>query len=152
MRKKVDGKNVFYTIAWTPLVPYDRFNASRFLPELPGIAEIIGIQGSEEKTLMFLECWREGLRSGLKGLLEADSPAFRDIRRKLNEYDLVFRFTEVTSSPHDMKDIMYWLIQETLPPFNNADGFSDTGRYRSINVKEINRSGEDVIERIPPYR
>ena len=63
MRKKIQGKEVFYTIAWTQVVKYDRFNASRMLPELPGIAEILSIEGGEYKTLMFLECWREGLRS-----------------------------------------------------------------------------------------
>jgi len=152
VRKKIHGKEVFYTIAWTPIVTYDRFNASRILPELPGIAEILSIEEGGHKTLMFLECWREGLRSGLKNLLEADSPVFGDIRRRLNEYDTAFRFTEVTTSPHDLKDIMYWLIQATHAPFNNVEAFTDTGRYRAINVKEIARSGEDIIERIPPHR
>ncbi len=150
MRKRVHGKEVYYTLAWSAVNAYDRFSASRFLPELPGIIEIMSIENGNYQTLMFLECWREGLRSGIKNLLEPDSPKFSDLRRKLTRYDIAYRFTEVNSSPNDLKDIMYWLIQATHAPFNNIDGFTDTGRYTSINVKELNRNGEDIVERIPP--
>ncbi len=150
MKKRVHGQEVYYTLAWSPVKAYDRFSASRFLPELPGIVEIISIENGAFRTLMFLECWREGLRSGIKNLMEPDSPKFRDIRRELARYDIAYRYTEVNSSPNDLRDIMHWLIQATSAPFNNVTGFTHTGRYRIINVKEISRNSEDIIERIPP--
>lgn len=149
MRKDVIKDDVYYSILWSQLYRYDRHEATRILPELPGILWLLYLRQSKEEHLMFYSCWRDGCRDGLRNLMDGTYRKLPEVRRQLDTDRLFYRYTVIDSSMKDLQDIMFWLINSYTPRFNNAEGFQDSKRYRNIYVKESERKKDDVVDRMP---
>ena len=139
MKKEIHRGNVHYTIDWSPHTDYDKFRV-RGLPDTPGIVELFHrhAPGSLE-SLIFLDCWREGLRTGIAMFMDPLVPRLEDIRTQICDLDLVYRFCPVETSPRDLKDILHWLIRTYKPKYNNHE-YSCSRRYDAIAVTETERS------------
>jgi len=48
-----------------------------------------------------------------------------------------------------MKDIMYLLIMNYQPAFNDLQNFSDSGRYDDISLNEMSMKEGETVERFP---
>ena len=70
MKKTVIGKEVYFTLAWSPLYPYDRFEAMRKMPELGGIICLLYQNQSRVEYLIFYSCHRDGCRVGFKKFMD----------------------------------------------------------------------------------
>ncbi len=149
MRKDVRKNNVYYGIAWSPWYPYDKYEAMKILPELAGIIELGDIHGDGMRSLMMIGCWRDGLRVELRKFLDPLTPTLTHLRKEIENRDFFYRFTVIDTNPQDMRDILFWLIKEYEPVFNNTNDFSDSKRYETINVRELYRDSDEVIENIP---
>jgi hypothetical protein len=152
MKKTVLENNVYYTVAWSPMRMYDKHAASRILPELAGIVCLLREQKKEEHDyLMFLACWRNGLRLSLKNFMDPLFSKYKDIATRLESEKVLYKFTVVDTSPSDMQDAMYGLIRTYQPEYNNIGEFQDSKRYKNIFVKEIEMGKEDIIEKFPMF-
>lgn len=152
MKKSVLENNVFYTIAWSKDFSYEKHSASRILPELAGILCLMEkARRGEPGYLLFYSCWSEGLRMGLKNLMDPVISPSKWLQQQLEGRSMLFKYTIVESSPLDMQDVMYWLIHEYSPLLNSLEEFSDSKRYRDIYVKELLIGDDRVTERFPKY-
>ena len=88
------------------------------------------------ESTLFYACWRDGLRVGLAKLMDELVLKHNDLREKLLEHDMYFKYTVIDTSPLDIQDIMFWLIKENKPSLNDVKGFTDSRRYMNIFVKE----------------
>jgi hypothetical protein len=148
MKKDVVGAEVYYRLEWSPFFRYDKHQASRIMPNLPGIIGLYTRNQSVFAPVLFFECWRDGVRDGMKNFLDPLYFRFRDIRGMIDMEDIWISFTIVESSPQDLKDILFFLIKAHTPRFNNAESFGDSRRYRSINIKETRMEGFDFSARL----
>ena len=110
MKKKVHNKNAYYIIGWSKIFKYERIIAARILPELPGILFIYEKEGSVLKELLCYACWRDGLRMGIKRLLDPIFSSQPKIMQAMQGKDLYYKYSIIDTSPSDMQDIMFWLI------------------------------------------
>ena len=144
MKKNTREKNVYYSINWSRLFEYDKYEARRVLPELPGI---IWVQNKIEKrieTALFYACWRDGLRVGFSKLMDDLVLKHNDLREQLIQYDMFYRYCVIDTNPQDLRDIMFWLIKEYKPILNDIKDFKDSKRYMNIFVKEIEDKTSDI--------
>lgn len=152
MKKSEYRDDVFYTIVWSRLIPYDRHSAARVLPEMPGILCFMEKpKRGDPRYLVFYSCWRDGLRMGLKNLFDPDLGRHKKLAAMIARHELLYKYTMIDSSARDMQDVMYWLIRNYTPEYNSLDEFSDSKRYKEIYVKEMELEGDQVIERIPNF-
>ena len=148
MEKNVNGDNVYYQIAWSAVTPFDKYRALG-IPDLPGIVCLLTeISSSQIEYLLFYSCWRTGLRKGLREITNPEFSRFPGIVEHVKNNTLLYKYTVIDKSVEDMNDIMYWLIKQYLPVYNNSVDFSDSKRYREIYMKESWMKDEDVVERI----
>ena len=75
----------------------------------------------------------------------------RNIAQQFDNRKLLYKYTIVDSSLQDMQDVMYWLIQNYNPEFNQILDFGDSKRYQNIYVKEMTMRDDQYIEKIPRY-
>jgi hypothetical protein len=135
MKKDIIGDNVYYAIEWSEFHKYDRFSATRVLPDMPGILHFAEKKGSMMSDLFFFASWREGLRTGIKNLFDPMFSKLSVTSRDLQSRDLYYRYTVIDTSPSDMQDILFWLVRSYKTLFNNAK-FADSERYRDISIRE----------------
>ncbi|HOK03199.1 MAG TPA: hypothetical protein PKX79_11035 [Spirochaetota bacterium] len=137
-KKDVRGDDVYYAIEWSRLFEYDKYTARRVIPELPGIMWLLHPVKTEVESLLFYACWRDGLRVGLRKLLDDSfiNTGKEDLRDLLLQHELLYRFAVIDTSPQDIQDIMYWLIKEYKPLYNDLAKFTDSKRYMNIFIKE----------------
>ncbi len=152
MEKSVIDNEVLYHIAWSPIRQFDKYTAGG-IPEMPGIICLFHKRSDTDfEYLLFYSCWRNGLRIGLKDITDPDLKKFPQILPYVEMKNLYYRYTVIDSGLKDMNDVLYWLIKEYQPEFNNTIDFEDSGRYKDIFMKESAMSEKDVIERIPKIR
>jgi hypothetical protein len=147
MKKDVRGQDVYYSINWSRLFEYDKYEARRVLPELPGIIRIQNRINKKMETTLFYACWRDGLRVGLSKLMDDLVLKHNDLREKLLENDMFYQYSVIDKSPLDIQDIMFWLIKEHKPSLNDSKGFNDSKRYMNIFVKEIEDKSGDIYKK-----
>jgi hypothetical protein len=140
MKKNVRERDVYYFIEWSRLFTYDKHEARRALPELPGILWLQNKINRKMETALFYACWRDGLRVGLAKLMDDLVLKHNQLREELIKYDLYFRYCIVDTHPKDIQDIMFWLIKEYKPLLNDKDAFTDSKRFMNIYVKETQDS------------
>jgi hypothetical protein len=147
MQKKVKDDTVYYAIGWSKTFKYDRISAARILPELPGILYLYEESKGRLKDLLCYACWRDGLRMGIKVLLDPIFSTQPQLLKQLKDKKLYFKYTIIDSSPQDMQDVMFWIMRSYAPVLNNSKEFTDSKRFREICVKEANlKKGEIDIK------
>jgi hypothetical protein len=152
MKKTVIGNEVYYTLAWSAIYPYDRFDAMRKMPELGGIIALLYMTQSRKDYLIFYSCHRDGCRVGFKKFMDPYATKYPEIIKELDLTRLYFKFTVVDEGTvKDVQDIMYWLIR-TYEPRYNENTFKDSQRFENIYLNEVERNKDDVIEKIHTHR
>jgi hypothetical protein len=136
MKTTAVDENVYYEIEWSEPYKYDRISAGRILPDMPGILMFTEMKGKDHYPLFLFASWREGLRSGMKNLMDDMFSKMPDTAIHLKSADLYYCYTVIDTSPLDMKDILFWLIRTYTPEYNNAETFKDSKRFTEIAVKE----------------
>lgn len=136
MKKTAADSSILYEIEWSIPFRYDRISAGRILPDMPGILFFTEKKGDSHYPLLIFAAWREGVRSGMKNLMDEMFSAMPETSKQLKQKELYYRYAVVDTTPQDMKDILFWLIRTYDPEFNTGTGFHDSGRFRDIGVKE----------------
>lgn len=147
MKKKIVSNEAYYTIAWSPVIAFNKYSITRVLPELPGIV-LFSRNSKGRKPIFIYGCWREGIRLGIKYLFD---PAFSKVPKiayELLDDALYFKYTVIDTDIKDMQDVMSLLILKYKPQFNNTS-FKDSGRYAVIHLRETEMKNGEVVEKIP---
>ena len=145
---KVHEDSVYYTIAWSKVYPFDKYSASRIIPELAGLLYFTRQWDDRDgKPLFIYGCWRDGLRMGFKLLFDPMFSKLPGIAHSLLEAPLFFKFTVVDTTPMDLKDVMSNLISRYRPDFNSAD-YAPSNRFSAVYVKETKMREGDVSGRV----
>jgi hypothetical protein len=152
MKKTIIGSDVYYTLAWTPVYRYDRFEAARIMPELGGIISLLYRNQSKIDYLIFYSCHRDGCRVGFKKFMDPAFSRYPEIVKELDLSRLYYRFCIIDEgNVLDVQDILYWLIRTYRPRYNETN-FKDSRRFDNIYLNEVSRGEHDVVERIVGHR
>lgn len=135
MNKKVVGLNVYYGLGWSRVLTYDRHEASRVLPELPGLIMFLEKQSDSYYPVLVYATWREGLRIGMRDLFDSYFTKCPPIMQR-NLKRLYYKYAIVDSSKSDLLDLFFWLIREYQPELNTSN-VHDSKRYEQISVREV---------------
>jgi hypothetical protein len=149
VKKSIVGESVFFVIEWSEYFLYDRISAGRILPDMPGILQFAEPKADKMHDLLLFASWREGLRSGMKNLMDPVFTKHQNIRDDLAERKLFYRYAVIDTSPQDMQDIFYYLLKSYEPDFNNVDTYEDSKRFREISVKEVDIG---MAGKVPGFR
>lgn len=136
IEKKIKGKNVYYTIAWSHLRLAEKYSIARGVPAMGGIVEIYYMDEQKKLNLIcVLRSWYGGIRSLLREstdpLLEKDDKR-REIITKY-EKKLYYRYA-LLESQDDMQDLVFFLASVANMDMTDC---LDSGRYEKIFVKEV---------------
>ncbi len=135
MKKIIRSENAFYSISWSPFEKYDRHILTRIMPELPGITGLFYQEKGKYVPVLFLECWRDGIRGGIKNFMDPVFQKFRGLRESVDIEKVWISFTVITSSASDLADILYCLINTYRPELNSLL-FTHSGRYKNVYLSE----------------
>lgn len=135
MKKTIISDNAYYSISWSPFEKYDRHVLTRILPELPGITGLFYQDKGKYKPVLFLECWRDGIRGGIKNFMDPVFQKYKELREAVDMEKVWISFTVITSSPYDLADILYCLIHQYRPELNSLL-FRHSGRSKNIYLTE----------------
>ena len=152
MKKKVYQDKVLYTIAWSPVYKFDKYSITKIIPELAGIVAIMEKHSGETyHYILFYSCWRDGMRLGLKNLLDPIFTRHPDLAKAMEGRELLYKYTVVDTNPFDLQDVLWWLIQNYQPELNDINNYIHSQRYKEIYVREMELSKETVVERLPKF-
>ena len=141
MHKEIKKENVFYNIIWSRPAKCDRHTVMG-IPGLAGIVCLFQKKNDIINYLLFYASWKSGVRSGARDLLDPNHSQFPELITLSDKKDLMFKYAIVDTSPKDMQDIMYWLINEYCPELNNSKDFIDSQRYKEIYLLEMDENDE----------
>ena len=130
-----DARGVYYTLRWSPFAKADKYEITRSVPAIGGIAEVYYKDREGKLNLFCLQrSWYGGLRAVLRERCDASiekDPWRLSILVKWRER-IYYRWTNCESFA-DMADVMYFLAEAACP----GAGSASSGRYDRIFVKEI---------------
>jgi hypothetical protein len=133
--REEDAESVYYTLRWSPFAKADKYEITRSVPAVGGIAEIYYQDRQGKLNLFCLQrSWYGGLRAVLRErcdpILEKD-PWRLSILVKWRER-IYYRWTNCESFA-DMADVMFFLVETSCP----GAGPASSGRYDRIFVNEL---------------
>ncbi len=148
MKKKVRGKDVYFSLAWSPLYKYDKYTAIKILPETPGIICLLEkITPNRMDYLIFYNSWRDGCRVSMKKLLDPILINQPLLIKDIDHEKIYYKYTVAEGQIDDIRDIMYWLIK-TYKPKHNRHDIEDSKRYKNIYIRESVMKRNDIVEKI----
>ena len=129
------ARAVYYTVRWSPFAKADKYEITRSVPAIGGIAEIYYKDFRGKLNLFCLQrSWYGGLRAVLRE--RCDASVEKDPWRLavLVKYrDRIYYRWTATESHSDMADVMYFLLESSSP----GQGGQSSGRYARIFVNEV---------------
>jgi hypothetical protein len=133
--REENAENVYYTLRWSPFAKADKYEITRSVPAIGGIAEIYYKDREGKLNLFCLQrSWYGGLRAVLRERCDASiekDPWRLSVLVKWRDR-IYYRWTNCESFA-DMADVMYYLTEGYSP----GAGPKPSGRYGRIYVKEI---------------
>lgn len=140
IEKNIFEDDVYYKISWSKPYMCNRHVISG-IPILPGIVFLYQEEKGIINSLLYYACWKSGIRIGVRNLLDPDFTLFPELIKLSDDKDLLFRYAVIDTHFLDVKDILYWLIREYVPKYNNEKEFKDSERYKEIYLKELYENG-----------
>jgi hypothetical protein len=133
-RDEAEGA-VYYTLRWSPFAKADKYEVTRSVPAIGGIAELYYKDEEGKLNLFCLQrSWYGGLRAMIRERCDASiekDPWRLSILVKWKDR-IYYRWTNCESFK-DMADVMFFLVESSCP----GAGGESSGRYDRIFVKEI---------------
>jgi hypothetical protein len=125
----------YYTVRWSPFAKADKYEITRSVPAIGGIAEIYYRDREGKLNLFCLQrSWYGGLRAVLRERCDASiekDPWRLSILVKWRDR-VYYRWTN-SESFADMADVMYFLAESSRAGM----GCESSGRFDRIYLKEI---------------
>ena len=148
MKKQIRNDSILYTIAWSQLYKYDKYQVRKVLPGLPGIISLYKKEKGRLINLVYVGCWRDGCRQGMTRLFNPEITNQMHIYESLKDLDLYYKYTIVDTTPRDMQDILHWLINTHENDYNDHKSYKNSGRFKNVVVDEREMGKGDIVEKI----
>jgi len=141
---KEKNKNVYYSVAWSPLSVADKYEINKKVPAVAGIYEIYWMDENKHLRLFCVDKTNfGGLRSEIRRVTDPElNGVNKKIREILEEKEIWYRYT-TTDSSRIMDDILWFFIQTYFPENTSVN---HSGRYEKIFLKE---SAPDKLMWVP---
>ncbi|MDR3237241.1 MAG: hypothetical protein LBT84_01925, partial [Spirochaetia bacterium] len=97
MEKRVIKQEAYYKIIWSPIEKYDRHLLTRLMPEMPGITGLFYKDDSGYAPVLFLECWRDGVRDGIKNFMDPIFIRYKEIRENIDMDEVYVSYTIIAA-------------------------------------------------------
>ena len=132
---KEKGRDIYYTVIWSPITKAERYDIISKVPALAGIFEVYWMDDSRRLRLFYLDkIIYGGLRSELRRITDPELCVNNDkIKKILEEKEIYYRYS-LTDSAKVMDDVIWFFMQAYFPDEEPAAGHS--GRYENIFLKE----------------
>ncbi len=129
------GRDVYYTVRWSPFAKADKYDIAMKVPAIGGIAEIYYRDEKDKLNLFCIQrSWYGGLRAMLRErcdpVVEKD-PWRLSILVKWRDR-IYYRWTN-SESFSDMADVMFFFTESLIP----GGGTAPSKRFDRIFVNEI---------------
>lgn len=130
-----DGRDVYYTVRWSPFARADKYDIATKVPAIGGIAEVYY---RDEKDKLNLFCLQRSWYGGLRAMLrERCDPAVERDPWRLSilvkwRDRIYYRWTN-SESFSDMADVMFFFTETLIP----GGGTEPSKRFDRIFVNEI---------------
>jgi hypothetical protein len=130
---KEKGKEVWYSINWSPLEKADRWTINAKVPSVAGIFEIYWMDDHEHLRMLAVgQTHYGGLRTELRRLTDPELTDDEKAKKTLEDEEIWFRFAPCNSALM-MADCI-WFFRKTYFPEN--PGVEHSGRFEKIYMKE----------------
>ncbi|GHV36533.1 hypothetical protein AGMMS50268_08870 [Spirochaetia bacterium] len=127
------GKDVHYSITWSPLSRADRWAINTTVPAIAGVYEIYWMDDHDHLRMLSVGVTHYGgLRSELRRLTDPELIGDGRTRKILEDEEIWFRYAPSNSAP-TMADVV-WFFRKTYFPEN--PGVDHSGRYEKIYMNE----------------
>jgi hypothetical protein len=127
------GKEVHYSIQWSPLSLADRWTINAKVPAVAGVYEIYWMDDHKHLRMLTVgDTHYGGLRSELRRLTDPELIDDEKAKKILEDEEIWFRYAP-TNSAAIMADVV-WFFRKTYFPEN--PGVAHSGRYERIFMNE----------------
>jgi hypothetical protein len=127
------GKDVHYSVKWSPLEKADRWTINAKVPSLAGIYEIYWMDDHKHLRMFAVGITHYGgLRTELRRLTDPELAENEKTKKILEDEEIWFRYVP-SNSAMIMADVL-WFFKKTYFPEN--PGVEHSGRYEKIFMNE----------------
>jgi hypothetical protein len=133
VRAREKGKDIHYSIKWSPLAIADRWTINAKVPSVAGIYEIYWMDDHEHLRMLAVgRTHYGGLRTEIRRLTDPELVDDASAKKILEDEEIWFRFAPCNSAMM-MADIL-WFFRKTYFPEN--PGVEHSGRFERIFMNE----------------
>jgi hypothetical protein len=127
------GKEVHYSVKWSPLEKADRWTINAKVPSVAGIYEIYWMDDHSHLRMFSVGITHYGgLRTELRRLTDPELAENENAKKILEDEEIWFRYVP-SNSAMVMADVL-WFFKKTYFPEN--PGTEHSGRYEKIFMNE----------------
>jgi hypothetical protein len=127
------GRDVHYSVTWSPLSPAERWSINTRVPAIAGIYEIYWMDDHGHLRMLCVGVTHYGgLRSELRRITDPELPGDEKTKKILRDAEIWFRYAPSNSAPA-LADVV-WFFRKTYFPEN--PGVDHSGRYEKIYMNE----------------
>jgi hypothetical protein len=127
------GKEVHYSVKWSPLEKADRWTINAKVPSVAGIYEIYWMDDHSHLRMFSVGITHYGgLRTELRRLTDPELAENENTKKILEDEEIWFRYAP-SNSAMVMADVL-WFFKKTYFPEN--PGTEHSGRYEKIFMNE----------------
>jgi hypothetical protein len=127
------GKEVHYSVKWSPLEKADRWTINAKVPSVAGIYEIYWMDDHSHLRMFSVGITHYGgLRTELRRLTDPELAENESAKKILEDEEIWFRYVP-SNSAMMMADVL-WFFKKTYFPEN--PGAEHSGRYEKIFMNE----------------
>jgi hypothetical protein len=133
IRCKEKGKDVHYSIKWSPLSKADRWSINAKVPSVAGIYEMYWMDDHQHLRMFSVgRTHYGGLRSELRRLTDPELTEDSATKKMLEDEEIWFRYAPCNSAAM-MADVI-WFFRKTY--FPEEPGVEHSGRYEKLFMNE----------------
>ncbi|MDR0876411.1 MAG: hypothetical protein LBN21_00030 [Treponema sp.] len=130
---KEKGRDVHYSVKWSPLAKADRWTINAKVPSVAGVYEIYWMDDHDHLRLFMVGVTHYGgLRTELRRLTDPELAENENTKKILEDEEIWFRYVP-SNSAMIMADVL-WFFKKTYFPEN--PGVEHSGRYEKIFMNE----------------
>ena len=130
---RVRGRDVFYTLTWSPLAKAEKYKVTTSVPAVAGVYELCGIDAKKRLSLLAIaHAWYGGLRGQIREAIDPDAASSARIRAAALEGTLYYRY-----APCDSLDALVDVVSFLRSAYF-ADGARsrNSGKLANIHLEE----------------
>ncbi len=130
---RVKGRDVYYTLTWSPLTKADKYEVTMKVPSVAGIYELYRMDGEKKLNLLAVtHAWYGGLRSQIREAIDPEATRDPVKRAAITDAELYYRYAPADNLD-TLLDVVWFLHGNYFPEDVRVQ---NSGRYANIYLDE----------------